>query len=286
MDKKSIGVATTLFDGAGGVAAEVTRLNHLNRSSRLNRSKSLDSSVQLPSAARTAKPIPASAPQLEAPTAPLRKTRAGAADARQQLMTAALRLFSEKGFAKTSTRAIAQAAGVNIASISYYFGDKAGLYRAMFTEPMAGPEADHSVFVQPHFTLRQSLAGLMSGFLEPMKQGELVQQCMRLRFREMLEPTGVWAHEIDQSIKPAHAALLAVLGHYLGVKTPDNDLHRLAFGIAGLAMHLYMARDVVQAIRPQLLQGPGAIDVWAAQLVDQAEAMVGLEAARRKGKKK
>ena len=145
MDKKSIGVATTLFDGAGGVAAEVTRLNHLNRSSRLNRSKSLDSSVQLPSAARTAKLISASAPQLEAPPIALRKTRAGAAEARQQLMTAALRLFSEKGFAKTSTRAIAQAAGVNIASISYYFGDKAGLYRAMFTEPMAGPEADHSV---------------------------------------------------------------------------------------------------------------------------------------------
>ena len=212
-----------------------------------------------------------------------RGERAGGIEARQQLMTAALRLFSEKGFAKTSTRAIALAADVNIAAISYYFGDKAGLYRAMFKEPLGGPEQDPSVFSQPHFTLRQALTGLIGSFVEPMKQGELVQQCMRLHFREMLEPTGVWASEVDQTIKPAHTALVGVLSRHLGVKTVDDDVHRLAFSIAGLAMHLYMARDVIEAIRPRLLRGPKAIDVWAAQMVNQAEAMVHLEAARRKG---
>lgn len=226
---------------------------------------------------------PVRTPEFHSATTPVkqRRTRAGGVEARQQLMTAALRLFSEKGFAKTSTRAIAEAAGVNIASISYYFGDKAGLYRAVFTESMGDPAQDHALFAQPHFTLRQSLAGLIDSFLAPMKQGELVQQCMRLHAREMLEPTGEWAQEIDQNIKPAHAALLAVLGRHLKVKTPDDDLHRLAFSITGLAMHLYMTRSVVAAIRPRLLQGPKSIDLWAAQKLDQAEAMVQIEAARR-----
>lgn len=210
-----------------------------------------------------------------------RRQRAAGTEARQHLLLTALQLFSEKGFAKTSTRAIAQAAGVNIASISYYFGDKAGLYRAIFNEPLGGPKENVVLYDQQRFTLRQSLAGLIGSFLEPMKQGELVQQCMRLHFREMLEPTGVWAQEIDQGIKPAHAALLAMLGRHLGVARADDDLHRLAFSIAGLAMHLYMTRDVVQAIRPSLLRGAKSIDTWAAQLVDQAEAMVALEAARR-----
>ena len=238
-------------------------------------------------AAQAAKPVqpvqpvrPAHLPP-DSPATP-RPFRAGGAEARQKLITEALRLFSEKGFAKTSTRAIAQAAGANIASISYYFGDKAGLYRTMFLEPMGGPEQDLSVFAQPHFTLRESLAGLIGSFLEPMKQGDLMQQCMRLHFREMLEPTGMWAHEIDKSIKPAHAALVAMLGRHLGVKTADDYLHRLAFSIAGLAMHLYMTRDIVEAIRPRLLQGSTSIEVWAEQMVDQAEAMVLLEAARRK----
>jgi TetR/AcrR family transcriptional regulator, regulator of cefoperazone and chloramphenicol sensitivity len=227
---------------------------------------------------------PPDAPR-KTPIADERKSRAGGIEARQQLLMTALRLFSEKGFAKTSTRAIAEAAGVNIASISYYFGDKAGLYRAMFNEPIIGPDQHIALFDQPQLTLRQALQGFISGFLEPMKQGELVQQCMRLHFREMLEPTGVWAQEIDKGIKPAHAALLALLGRHLGVAKADDDLHRLAFSIAGLAMHLYMTRDVVQAIRPRLLNGPKSIDAWAAQMVDQAEAMVAIDAARRNQEK-
>jgi TetR/AcrR family transcriptional regulator, regulator of cefoperazone and chloramphenicol sensitivity len=211
--------------------------------------------------------------------------RAGSTEARQQLMSAALRLFAAKGFAKTSTRAIAEAAGVNLAAIRYYFGDKAGLYSAMFCDTLDSPQRDIGRYDQPHFTLRQSLQGFIAGFLEPMKQGEQMQQCLRLHFREMVEPTGVWAREIDTGIKPAHAALVAVLARHLGLNAAeidaDDDLHRLAFSLAGLAMHLYMTRDVVHAIRPQLLGGPEAIDAWAEQLLAQSEAMVMLEAARR-----
>jgi TetR/AcrR family transcriptional regulator, regulator of cefoperazone and chloramphenicol sensitivity len=234
------------------------------------------------------KPIPPlTAPAPDRPVADAaRRQRAGGIEARRHLLMTALQLFSEKGFAKTSTRAIAEAAGVNIAAISYYFGDKAGLYRSVFTEPFGHPTSDIEKFTGPHLTLRESLQGFIQGFLEPMKQGELIQQCMRLHFREMLEPTGLWEDEIDQQIKPAHAALLATLARHLGISVVDDELHRLAFGIAGLAIHLYMARDVIDSICPALLASPQAIDLWAAQMVDQAEAMVQLEAIRReKGKK-
>ncbi len=211
----------------------------------------------------------------------LRRQRADGVEARQQLLHSALRLFAEKGFAKTSTREIALAAGANIAAISYYFGDKAGLYRAVFTEPMGSAKDDIGLYDQPGFTLRQSLQGFITSFLAPFKQDELVQLCTRLHFREMLEPTGVWAEEIDNGIKPAHAALVAVLGRHLGVARADDALHRLAFSITGLALQLFMTRDVVQVIRPQLLAKPQAIDTWASQMVAYAEAMVGIEAAQR-----
>src|SRR4051812_24113332 len=64
-----------------------------------------------------------------------RKSRSDGVQSRERLLLSAMRLFAEQGFARTSTREIALAAGTNIASISYYFGDKAGLYRAAFTEP-------------------------------------------------------------------------------------------------------------------------------------------------------
>jgi AcrR family transcriptional regulator len=49
-----------------------------------------------------------------------------------QIMEAAEKLFAEQGFAGTSVRDIAEAAQVNLAMISYYFGSKEKLMEAMF----------------------------------------------------------------------------------------------------------------------------------------------------------
>lgn len=210
-----------------------------------------------------------------------RKPRSDGVEARERLVGAALRLFAEKGYAKTSTREIAQAAGVNIAAISYYFGDKEGLYRAAFVEPMGEPADNIPRYDQPHFTLRQSLEGFLARFIEPFKQGDLVRLCTRLHFREMLEPTGMWTNQID-SIKPAHAALVRVLARHLGADKPDDDIRRLAFCIAGLGVQIFLTHDIVSVIQPKLLGSPAAFDLWGARLADYAEAMVAVEAARRK----
>ena len=53
-------------------------------------------------------------------------------DKQVQIMEAAEKLFAEQGFAGTSVRDIAEAAHVNLAMISYYFGSKEKLMEAMF----------------------------------------------------------------------------------------------------------------------------------------------------------
>ncbi len=209
-----------------------------------------------------------------------RATRADGAEARARLLNAALRLFAEKGFANTSTRELATAAGVNIAAISYYFGDKAGLYRAAYTEPM-GTCSDMVVCNISEISLEQALRMMLTQIIEPMKLGDLVQLCTRLHFREMLEPTGLWAEEIDNGIRPAQVALVLVLCKHLGLTEPDDDVHRLAFSIVGLAIHLFVGRDVVQAIQPQLLASPAAIDTYTERLLSYGLAMVDCEKTRR-----
>ena len=210
-----------------------------------------------------------------------RATRSDGVEARARLLHAALRLFAEKGFANTSTRELAAAAGVNIAAISYYFGDKAGLYRAAYTEPM-GSCNDLIVCNVGEVSLEQALRLMLTQIVEPMKLGDLVQLCTRLHFREMLEPTGLWAEEIDNGIRPAQVALVLVLCQHLGLTAPDDDVHRLAFSIVGLAIHLFVGRDIVQALQPQLLANPAAIDAYTERLLGYALAMVAGEKARRK----
>jgi TetR/AcrR family transcriptional regulator, regulator of cefoperazone and chloramphenicol sensitivity len=211
-----------------------------------------------------------------------RPQRSDGEESRERLLHTALRLFAEKGYEKTSTREIASAAGANIGAISYYFGDKAGLYRAVFFEPLGNPKDDIALFDDPDFSLRVALQGLFSGFLEPLKQGEAVRQCVRLHFREMVEPTGLWAEEIDAGIKPYHAALTAVLCRHFGLKRVDDDIHRLAFSIVALGVHLFVGREIMDAIKPQLMTAPKAIDIWADRLVGFAEAMVKAEMQRRR----
>lgn len=58
-------------------------------------------------------------------------------DKQLHIMDAALRLFADQGFTKTSVRAIADEAGVNLAMISYYFGSKQELLEAIFDQHLS-----------------------------------------------------------------------------------------------------------------------------------------------------
>lgn len=71
-----------------------------------------------------------------ATTPPVRRTRKlrHGPVTREQILDASLRLFSEKGFARTSVRDIAHAAGITDAAIYYHFASKRDLFEALIEE--------------------------------------------------------------------------------------------------------------------------------------------------------
>ena len=202
-------------------------------------------------------------------------------EVRSRLVSAALRLFAEKGFEAAKTREICEAAGANISAIRYYFGDKAGLYRAAFTEPLGERSCHANLAVYGNLYLPEALQLLFRDFLEPLKLGEEFCLVMKLHFREMIEPTGVWQHQTEAEIKPQHQALVCMLKQHLNLENVDDDIHRLAFAIIGMAVHFYVGQDVVLSIAPQILNTPQAIDMLAERLAGYALAMIEAEAKRR-----
>jgi AcrR family transcriptional regulator len=65
------------------------------------------------------------------------------ADTKEQLITVAERLFAERGFAGTTLRNVVSEAGVNLAAVSYHFGSKEELFRAVvcrFAHPVTEKE--------------------------------------------------------------------------------------------------------------------------------------------------
>jgi len=223
----------------------------------------------------------ASTPPPPLPPLP-RGSRADGIEARSRLLYAALSLFAAKGFAKTSTREIAKAAGVNIAAISYYFGDKAGLYAATFNEPMGGSASDFvALFEAPGLSTAEAMRVFMNAYVEPLKHGEIVRQCMRLHMREMVEPTSLWAEEVERDVRGPHEAMVRILCRHLDLRKADDDVHRLALAISGLAIQLFVMQDIVDVLRPALRKSDASIDTWAERLHLYAMAMVDADAARR-----
>lgn len=65
------------------------------------------------------------------------------ADTKEQIITVAERLFAERGFAGTALRNVVSEAGVNLAAVSYHFGSKEELFRAVvcrFARPVIEQE--------------------------------------------------------------------------------------------------------------------------------------------------
>jgi TetR/AcrR family transcriptional regulator, regulator of cefoperazone and chloramphenicol sensitivity len=202
-----------------------------------------------------------------------------AADSRARLLSAALRLFAEHGFAKTSIRQIAEAAGANAALISYYFGDKKGLYNAAYAEPLGGPlQVDAGPDGQ---SLDIFLEQFITGFMRPLNMGDQVELCMRLHFREMLDPTGLWQQELEGEIKPLHATLTRLLCRAVGASTPDDDIHRLALAITALPLQYYANRELIQQMSPQLAEGAGRLQTTTRRLIDFAQHLIAGEVRRR-----
>src|SRR5690349_13798038 len=76
-------------------------------------------------------PARAGVPRAGHRTLPRAPARRDGSDAKQRLLEAGLELFGLYNLEGTTTRQLAQRAGVNQAAIPYYFGGKEGLYLAV-----------------------------------------------------------------------------------------------------------------------------------------------------------
>ncbi|TWS20624.1 TetR/AcrR family transcriptional regulator [Tsukamurella asaccharolytica] len=62
--------------------------------------------------------------------------RAGTSTAKADILDAARELFAELGYDRATIRAIAARAGVDVALVSYYYGNKKGLFRGVMSMPV------------------------------------------------------------------------------------------------------------------------------------------------------
>lgn len=218
------------------------------------------------------------------PTANRRADRATSPRAR--LLRHATEIFAAKGFAAAGTREICEAAGVNVASIHYYFGDKAGLYRETLVGPITEVIAACEGFDAPALSFEDSMRLILGSVLGLVPDGEALElkaQRMRLYLRERLEPSEPFQEVVEQVIAPAHEDLCGLLARHCGLAAPDDDIHQLAFALVAMANDYAMSRDLMGQLAPGVLTRPRAGERILERLVAYARALLDYEVARRDG---
>ena len=211
------------------------------------------------------------------------ETDRGAA-AREHLVAAATRIFAVKGYAGASTREICEAAGVNVASIHYYFGDKEGLYRAVLMRPLAEMTAGFRRFDDPALPFEDAIRMFLTpllGVLAGNNPDDLDAHVMRLHLRETLEPTPAFRELVAQLIVPVHRALTALLARHCGLQAPDTDIAQLSFAIIATANDYCLSREFMKMLAPEVLERPQAERHILDRLVGYSRALVEHEQARR-----
>lgn len=140
------------------------------------------------------------------------------ADTRERLLEAAGAEFAAHGFARTTVRAICQAAGANVAAVSYHFGDKEGLYRAVLQAAFARKEQAAPLTAAPDAPLAVRVLAFAEVFLRRLLS-EGPTWHARIMAWEMVEPTGALREVVETHFRPVRD----LLEGFVGEARPDLD---------------------------------------------------------------
>lgn len=172
------------------------------------------------------------------------------------LIDAAGELFAGHGFDGTSTRAIAERAGVNLGAIHYHFGSKEALYVAAFRHACKEEEDEAqrtALFVryQPELDNPASIAELIRDFVALQFDDFLHRDDpdwhLRLILGELNNPSAAFPLVLEQVFRPIHDYWLQI---HRRVRPHVSDDEAQAWALqqpAAVLLHLN-ARSVVEQV--------------------------------------
>jgi AcrR family transcriptional regulator len=196
---------------------------------------------------------------------------AGSADreTRDRLLSAAERLFAERGFDEVTVRAICAAANANVAAVNYHFGGKLGLYRevlhvaigAIREATEAARQAGEGL--APDEQLRRYIGLFLHRLLSPGQQ-----TVHKLINREMTDPSPVLDELVEQAVRPRLDYLAGVIARIMGCEPSDPRVIRSVLSVQSQAVMYARPNAVAERLGFTTRPTPSQIDEAARHIAD------------------
>ena len=157
-------------------------------------------------------------------------------DPRQRLLLAAEELFARRGFDGATVRQICDAAGMNVASVNYHFGDKERLYvettkNAHCCSTNNAPMPEFPATMPAAEKLR-----LLIGHMVEHMTTTIRPSAMQLLMRELSHPTPAAHAVVEDFIRPMAFTLRDIVRELLP-QMPEKQRLMIGFSVVGQCLY-------------------------------------------------
>ncbi len=189
------------------------------------------------------------------------KERLSAEKRRQQIVDAAVELFSRKGFRGTRTREIAEAAGISEAMIYRHFATKRGLYSAIIEAKSVTEELLASAATAAH---GKDDAGVLRALgLKMIEQTVRDPSLMRLLLFSALEGHELSEIFFESRVKKLHEFLSSYIrGRIKEGRFRSMDALVTARGFFGMIVHYLLVHELFGVKRPPRSSPKKAVELF------------------------
>jgi AcrR family transcriptional regulator len=201
------------------------------------------------------------------------------AGTRAKLVDAAGKVFAESGYRGATVREICARAGVNVALVNYYFGDKLELYAEVLRESIGSLRGEIKV-LESGLPPEKAIPDLIRATLQRIFRADRPGWHYQLMVHEMAQPTPAMANVINETMRPIYDRFRALIGLML-VLPPDHDEVRLcAHSVIAQVVHYAHSRYVNSLLWPELEMTPQRVEQIGAHIADFSLAYLHQQASR------
>ena len=166
-----------------------------------------------------------------------------------KIVAAATPLFARKGFAAVSVKELADAAGVNIALISYYFGGKENLYAVVLNRQFALMAELLDTISKENLAPMDRIRRFAYSLVEVHRKAPFIDQ---LFYGEKINPTGCFDTILMKAAARVHCFLRNCITEAiaLGQFRPDLDVDFAALNLGGNIHYYFCTQPFNETLLP------------------------------------
>ena len=171
---------------------------------------------------------------------------------RQQVLEAAGEVFAEVGFREATVREICRRAAANVAAVNYHFGDKEGLYAAVFG--FAQQKAFEKYPFLPEAASdapADKLRAFIRSFLLRIFDNGPAAWFGKMMLREMIEPTAALDVLLKKRLQPMAAQLRHIISEILGCASDDEKTRLCSLSVVSQCVFYQHCRHVISRMFPE-----------------------------------